>query len=129
MTGTTHATAHRKRRAALEAIPPIERSETDGRLRITHGFRGITPAQAIRYLESLGGDRIDDRTVDGTGWRATLSTRAVPVGPSYRLTEVRVTWTGDPDAVESVVPEFRLKAFRAPADRHRRPSRDPKDND
>lgn len=106
--------ADRKRQFALSAIPPIERTETDGELRVTHGFRGVTPTQAIRYLEALGGERVDDRTADGVGWEATLSTRVVPVGPSYRLTEVRITWTGDPDAVEPVVLRFRSRAFRAP---------------
>lgn len=106
--------ADRKRQSALSAIPPIERTETDGELRITHGFRGVNPAQAIRYLVALGGEQIDDRTVEGPGWTATLATTVVPVGPSYRLTEVRITWAGDPDAVESVVLRFRVKAFRAP---------------
>jgi len=114
MSVQTLSPADRKRQSALSAIPPIERVETDGELRITHGFRGVNPEQAIRYLEALGGERVDDRTVAGPDWTATLSTSVVPVGPSYRLTEVRITWTGDPDAVESVVLRFRVKAFRAP---------------
>jgi len=114
MTLQTLSPADQKRRSALAAMPPIERAETDGELRVTYGFRGVNPEQAIRYLEALGGEQVDDRTVEGVGWDAHLSTRVVPVGPSYRLTEVRITWTGDPDAVESVVLRFRLKAFRAP---------------
>jgi hypothetical protein len=113
MSTRTLTPADRKRQAALDAIPPIEESRTDGRLRIRRGFRGLSPQQAIRYLETLGGERIDDRTVEGLGWRATLETRTIPVG-AYRLTEVRITWTGDPAAVEAVVLRFRIKAFRAP---------------
>jgi hypothetical protein len=105
--------ADRKRRAALESIPPIERSCSEGRLRITRGFRGLSPTQAVGYLVALGGARVDDRTVEGPGWRATLSTQTMPVG-AYRLTEVLITWVGDPEAVEAVVFRFRLKAFRAP---------------
>ncbi|WP_251330705.1 hypothetical protein [Haloplanus pelagicus] len=105
--------ADRKRKAALDAIPPIERTEADGRLRITRGFRGLSPSQAIGYLENLGGERVDDRTVEGPDWRATLDTRTIPVG-AYRLTETSITWTGDADAVEAVVLRFRIKAFRAP---------------
>ena len=110
----TLSPADRKRQSALSAIPPLDRSETDGELRVTHGFRGVTPEQAVRYLEALGGEQVDDRTVEGPGWRATLSMTVVPVGPSYRLTEVRVAWAGEPAAVEAVVLRFRLKAFRAP---------------
>jgi len=108
------ATGRDRRLDALDAIPPVERVESGDALRVTHAFRGLTAEQAVRYLTGLGGERAGDRRVVGDGWTATLSTRTVPVGPSYRLREVRVTWVGDPDAVERVVPAFRLKAFRAP---------------
>lgn len=104
----------RRQKASLEAIPPVERSVGDGGLRETRKFRGLTREQAVRYLESLGGVRRGRDDVEGDGWRAHLSTAVVPVGPSYRLTEVTVTWTGRPEAVEPVVLHFRLKAFRAP---------------
>lgn len=103
-----------KRRAALDAIPPAERSVENGRLRVTRRFRGLTLEQAIGYLENLGGERVGDAEVAGEGWEATLSERKVPVGPSYRLTEVTITWTGSQEAVEPTVLQFRLKAFRAP---------------
>lgn len=103
-----------RRKAALDAIPPAERTMEDGVLRLTYRFRGLTIEQAVRYLENLGGTRTDQRQVAGDGWDATLDSRIAPVGPSYRLTEVSVTWTGDPAVVESVVRHFRLKAFRAP---------------
>lgn len=116
---SAHATRQRderwdRRRAALDAIPPVERSVEDGVLRVMRRFRGLTREQAVGYLESLGGDRRDANEVAGDGWRARLSTRRVPVGPSYRLTEVTVTWTGRPETVDRVVTNFRLKAFRAP---------------
>jgi hypothetical protein len=114
MTLTTLTSHDRKRQQALAGIPPIARSRTDGQLRITRGFRGVSLSQAVRYLEEVGGERVDERTVEGAGWRADLSVRTVPVGPSYRLTEVRITWSGDPETVEAVVLRFRLKAFRAP---------------
>lgn len=103
-----------RRYTALQAIPPVEREETEAGLRITRVFRGMHLDQAIGYLESLGGERLDDETVSGLGWVASLSAAAEPVGPSYRLTTVRITWTGDADAVEEVVLGFRLRAFRAP---------------
>lgn len=103
-----------RRRASLDAIPPIERVERDGVLEVTRGFRGLTLERALGYLEHLGGVRRSDRVVEGEGWRAELATQTVPVGPSYRLTEVRVTWTGRPAIVEDVVLQFRLKTFRAP---------------
>ncbi len=102
------------REAALDAIPPVERHEENGRLLLTRAFRGVTVDQAVRYLEHLGGHRTDDQEVSGEGWSAALSTQTVPVGPSYRLTQVTITWVGDPARVERVVGRFRLKAFRAP---------------
>jgi len=103
-----------KRDIALEAIPPVERTVENGRLRITRRFRGLTVEQAMGYLENLGGTRQSAQTIAGDGWEAHLSQQKVPVGPSYRLTEVTVTWLGDPDVVDSIVFRFRRKAFRAP---------------
>lgn len=99
---------------ALSAIPPVERTETDSALEITREFRGLTLEQAVGYLESLGGDRRDEGTVRGTDWTATLTAERQPVGPSYRLTTVRITWSGDNAVVEDIVFRFRLRAFRAP---------------
>ena len=103
-----------RRKAALDAIPPIERSVEDGTLRVTRGFRGLTLERAVGYLEHLGGQRVGETEVEGDGWRAHLETRTVPVGPSYRLTEVTVTWTGDAAVLEPLILQFRLKTFRAP---------------
>ena len=103
-----------KRRTALAALPPIERTDEDGFLTETRQFRGLTQEQAIRYLTQLGGTRHDADTVIGNGWEARLSSRKVPVGPSYRLTEVTISWAGDQDKLEDVILRFRLKAFRAP---------------
>ena len=106
--------AARQLQAGLDALPPVERTVADGELRETRAFRGLTLEQAIGYLENLGGNRSGETDVEGDGWQAQLSTRKVPVGPSYRLTEVTVTWTGERDVLEPVIFEFRLKAFRAP---------------
>lgn len=103
-----------KYQAALEALPPVHRSEADGILTETREFRGLTLERAIGYLVNLGGTRVGDAEVEGPGWRAELSARKVPVGPSYRLTQVTVTWTGEKAVLEPVILHFRLKAFRAP---------------
>lgn len=105
---------HPRLKAGLDAIPPVKRSIEDGRLRETRRFRGLTLEGAIRYLENLGGRRQNGNVVEGEGWRAELSTRKVPVGPSYRLTEVTITWTGEASVLEPLILRFRLKAFRAP---------------
>ena len=104
----------RRLEAGLDALPPVERVVEDGRLRETRRFRGLTLERAMGYLETLGGARRGDDEIEGDRWRARLSARKVPVGPSYRLTEVTITWTGDRDVLESVIFRFRLKAFRAP---------------
>lgn len=103
-----------RRYVALQAIPAVEREQSADGLRITRVFRGMHLDQAIGYLESLGGERLEAERVSGPGWTATLSAAPEPVGPSYRLTTVRITWSGDSEAVEDVVFRFRLRAFRAP---------------
>lgn len=100
--------------AGLAGIPPVARSVRDGTLHETRRFRGLTIDQAVGYLESLGGARTGATVVEGPGWRARLSAGRVPVGPSYRLTEVTVSWTGDRAVLEPLILRFRLKAFRAP---------------
>jgi hypothetical protein len=98
----------------LDAIPPIERTVEDGVLRETRAFRGVSLEQALGYLEELGGERTGETDIEGDGWNAHLSTRKVPVGPSYRLTEVSVTWVGKESVLEPIIFRFRLKTFRAP---------------
>ncbi|UWM54876.1 hypothetical protein N0B31_01025 [Salinirubellus salinus] len=102
------------RRATLAGLPPVERTVADGTLHETRRFRGLSREQAIGYLTHLGGTRRDAHTVTGDGWEATLTARKVPVGPSYRLTEVTISWVGDRAVLEDVILHFRLKAFRAP---------------
>ena len=104
----------RKRLQVLAVVPPKERTRLNGRVRETRAFRGLTPDAAVRYLENLGGDRRSDREVVAEDWRATLSVDKAPVGPSYRLTEVTITWTGPPETIDPIIAAFRLKAFRAP---------------
>ncbi|WP_423747166.1 hypothetical protein V5735_21280 (plasmid) [Haladaptatus sp. SPP-AMP-3] len=104
----------RRRKAALDSIPPVERTVEDGTLRVTRRFRGLTIEQAMGYLEHLGGERRGETEIEGDEWQARLSARRVPVGPSYRLTEVTITWTGREDVLEPIILQFRLKAFRAP---------------
>jgi len=104
----------KRRVTALAAIPPVEETRTDAGVRIVRRFRGLTLDRARDYLVLLGGRLVDDGVVEGDGWRAQLSARRVPIGPSYRLTEVTVEWTGEPDLVEPVVLQFRCKTFRAP---------------
>lgn len=101
-------------RGALAAIPPVEAERDGDHLRVTRAFRGMHLEQAIGYLESLGGRRVDETTVLADDWRAELSQSVVPVGPSYRLTQVTITWDGDAEALEPVILRFRVKAFRAP---------------
>lgn len=104
----------RKYQSALEAIPPVERSEADGLLRETRRFRGLALERAMDYLVTLGGERVGETEIAGPGWQAELTARKVPVGPSYRLTEVTVTWTGERERLEPIIVLFRIKAFRAP---------------
>jgi hypothetical protein len=76
-------------------------------------YRGISHRAAVGYLENLGGQRVDDATVEGDGWRATLEAEKVSVGATLKLTEVTVRFEGEPDTLERVIERFSQKAVRA----------------
>ncbi len=83
------------------------------RTQIERSFRGISERLARRYLTNLGGERVDDETVTGEDWTATLSSETVGIGPSLTLTEVTVVFEGDPDVLEPLIEDFAQKAMRA----------------
>ena len=84
------------------------------RVRRERSFRGISRRLAVRYLSKLGGDPADDDArVTGEGWEATLTEDTVNVGPSLTLTEVTVTFEGDPEVLDDLIPAFAQKAMRA----------------
>ena len=82
-------------------------------VRRERSFRGISRRLAIQYLETLGGDRVDDGRVEADDWTATLSSSTVAVGPSVSLTQVDLKFEGDPNALDTVVERFARKAMRA----------------
>lgn len=106
-------------------------------MRQTRSFRGISRRLAISYLENLGGQRVDgeidgddedeidgevadvngeaddDWDVEGEGWQASLSEAKVGIGPSLQLNEVTVTFEGEDDALNELIPKFAQKAMRA----------------
>lgn len=82
-------------------------------MRVERSFRGISVRLARHYLSVLGGKAVDERTVEGDGWRATLSVETVSVGPTLELTEVTVAFEGEKDVLEPLVEDFAQKAMRA----------------
>jgi len=76
-------------------------------------YRGISLRAAVGYLERLGGEQTGDGTVEGDGWRATLTADSVGIGPSMSLTEVTVRFEGDADTLETLIEQFSQKAIRA----------------
>lgn len=82
-------------------------------------YRGISRRLAAHYLRNLGGELVgtDDPAeatrVDGDGWRATLAAETVTAAASITLTEVTVSFAGDPDALDDLIPKFERKAMRA----------------
>jgi hypothetical protein len=77
-------------------------------------YRGISLRAAIHYLETVGGEQVDDATVVGEGWRASVSAETVPIGPSLELTEVTVVFeSDDPERLDPLVERFSQKAIRA----------------
>lgn len=81
--------------------------------RVERSFRGISERLAMRYLTNLGGERVDDDTVDAEDWTATVSSETVGIGPSLTLTEVTVVFEGDEQRLEELVDRFAQKAMRA----------------
>lgn len=77
-------------------------------------YRGISARAAAGYLENVGGEQVDDRTVVGDGWQASLSEETVSIGPSIQLTEVTVVFTGESASVlDPLIEQFSQKAIRA----------------
>lgn len=81
--------------------------------RLERSFRGISERLAIRYLTNLGGEQVDEDTVEGDDWTATLSSEQVGIGPSLKLTEVTVVFEGEEDTLDPLVEKFAQKAMRA----------------
>lgn len=90
-----------------------DRPDDGGTARHERTFRGISVRAAVHYLEGVGGEATDDATVRGEGWVATVDEDRVALGPSLRLTEVTVTFEGDPEVVPAVAEAFAKKAVRA----------------
>lgn len=76
-------------------------------------YRGISGRAAIGYLESVGGNRTDDRTVEGEGWQASIVSDTVEIGPTLELTELTIQFEGDAETLDTVIDEFAQKAMRA----------------
>jgi len=76
-------------------------------------YRGISARAALEYLEGLGGERVDERSVAGDGWEAAVSTGTVQIGPTLTLTEVTVRFDGREGTLDSLIDRFSQKAMRA----------------
>lgn len=81
--------------------------------RVERSFRGISKRLAVRYLRNLGGEQVDEGTIEGEGWQAHLSTETVGIGPTLTLTEVTVVFEGEDGTLETLVEDFARKAMRA----------------
>lgn len=83
----------------------------------TREFRGISKRLAADYLETLGGERVDEAgdRIEGDNWSAELTERTVrPVpGASVTLNEVRVEFSGEEKPLRALIDQFAQKAMRA----------------
>ncbi len=99
--------------------PGAELSPVDVSPPVTRSYRGISRRLAAHYLQNLDGTLVDTgdpaeaTTVEGDGWTAELSAESVGVGGSLSLTEVSVTFTGDPEVLADLIERFSFKAMRA----------------
>jgi len=85
----------------------------DDWVRRERSFRGISKRLAVKYLENLGAERVDDDRVEADDWTADLSAQTVGIGPSVSLTQVDLVFEGDPEVLDSLVERFAQKAMRA----------------
>ena len=77
-------------------------------------YRGISERAARHYLTRVGGELNDDGSVRGDGWRATVSSETVGIGPTLTLTEVTVAFEGEEEGtLGDVIERFSRKAIRA----------------
>ena len=76
-------------------------------------YRGISVRAAMGYLENVGGEQVNDHTLEGDGWRVELSEEKVNPGGSIWLTEVTASFEGDPEVLDDVIDRFSQKAIRA----------------
>ncbi len=101
------------------SAPGAELSPEDVSPPVTRSYRGISRRLAAHYLQNLDGtlvgtdDPAEATTVEGDGWTAELSAESVGVGGSLSLTEVSVTFTGDPEVLAELIERFSFKAMRA----------------
>ncbi len=88
--------------------------ETESRV---EAYRGISRRLAVRYLRHLGGEAggpdEEVREVVGDGWRASVAAEKVAAAGAITLTEVTVTFEGDPAVLDDLVDRFGQKAMRA----------------
>ncbi len=81
----------------------------------TREFRGISKRLAVQYLETLGGERVDEAgdRVEGDGWSADLSERKVNPAGVIMLNEVEIDFEGDASKLTPLIERFAQKAMRA----------------
>ena len=81
----------------------------------TREFRGISKRLAAQYLETLGGERIDEAgdRIEGDGWTAELDERKVNPVASIVINEVVIHFTGEESTLRPLIDAFAQKAMRA----------------
>jgi len=82
-------------------------------VRRERSFRGISQRLAIKYLENLGAEQVDDDRVEAEDWTAELSSQTVGIGPSVSLTQVDLVFEGDTEIIDPLIERFAQKAMRA----------------
>ncbi len=103
----------------VEDSPANEPPAAEGWIREERAYRGISRRLAAHYLLNLGGTLVDAdepaeaTRVDGDGWRVSLRAERVNVAGSITLTEVTVSFAGEPAVIEELIPKFKRKAMRA----------------
>ncbi len=67
------------------------------------------------YLEEVGGTAVSDTRVEGEGWTAVLTKLEPRQVGSLRVGQVKIEFTGEPEALGPLQTRFAKKTMRAGA--------------
>jgi hypothetical protein len=79
----------------------------------TMEMRGMRRSDIVEYFIGIGGDQTDAVKISGPDWEVTVSEESVARLGSIGIPATNVTFIGEPEFIELMIAEFRLKFLSA----------------